>query len=106
MFASADAKADIKKQTIWLIVGMILVFAASTIIGFIVNVTEDITLGNSLTINADGSAKRVSDYDGDGINDWDDTKGSGMPDILNPAVMDPKYYEQWIKDHPDDPKYK
>lgn len=106
MFASADAKANIKKQTIFLIVGMILVFGATFVIGFIVKITSEITLGSSLTINSDGSATRVSDYDGDGINDWDDTKGSGMPDILNPSVMDHKYYEQWVKDHPNDPTYK
>ena len=106
MFASADGKADIKKQTIFLIVGAILVFAASTIVSFIVRVTSEVTLGSSITINSDGSVSRTSDYDGDGVNDWDDTRGSGIPDILNPAVMDQKYYEQWKKDHPDDPVYK
>ncbi len=35
MFASADSKADIKKQMIWLVVGAILVFGASTVIGFL-----------------------------------------------------------------------
>lgn len=43
MFASADAKADIKKQSIGLVVGAILVFAASTVIGFVIDVTKDIT---------------------------------------------------------------
>lgn len=43
MFASADGKADIKKQTIGLVVGAILVFGASTIVNFIVKVTEDVT---------------------------------------------------------------
>ena len=43
MFASADGKADIKKQTIGLVVGAILVFGASMIVNFIVNVTKDIT---------------------------------------------------------------
>lgn len=43
MFASADSKADIKKQMIWLVVGAVLVFGASTVIQFIVNTTKDIT---------------------------------------------------------------
>lgn len=43
MFASADGKADIKKQTIGLVVGAVLVFGASMIVSFIVNVTSDIT---------------------------------------------------------------
>lgn len=42
MFASADEKADIKKQMIILVIGAVLVFAASTIISIIVNVTNDI----------------------------------------------------------------
>lgn len=42
MFASADSKADIKKQMIWLVVGAILVFAASTVIKLITNVASDI----------------------------------------------------------------
>ena len=43
MFASADGKADIKKQTIGLMVGAVLVFGASSIIGLITNITSDIT---------------------------------------------------------------
>lgn len=43
MFASADGKADIKKQTIGLIVGAVLVFGASMIVNFIVSVTSDVT---------------------------------------------------------------
>lgn len=43
MFASADAKADIKKQTIILVVGAALVFGATYIIEIISNVTEDLT---------------------------------------------------------------
>lgn len=35
MFASADAKADIKKQTVILIVGAVLVFGATTILQFV-----------------------------------------------------------------------
>ena len=35
MFASADSKADIKKQMVWLVIGAILVFGASTVIGFL-----------------------------------------------------------------------
>ena len=42
MFASADGKADIKKQTIGLVVGAVLVFGASYIINFIVSVTSDV----------------------------------------------------------------
>lgn len=43
MFASADGKADIKKQTIGLVVGAVLVFGASMIVNFIVSVTSDVT---------------------------------------------------------------
>ena len=43
MFASADAKADIKKQTIILVVGAALVFGATYIIEIISNVTNDLT---------------------------------------------------------------
>lgn len=43
MFASADSKADIKKQMIWLVVGAVLVFAASTVIKLITTVTNDVT---------------------------------------------------------------
>jgi len=42
MFTSADGKADIKKQTIGLVVGAILVFAASGIINFIVSITNEV----------------------------------------------------------------
>jgi hypothetical protein len=42
MFASADGKADIKKQTVGLIVGAILVFGASTVINFVIKVTGEI----------------------------------------------------------------
>jgi type IV secretory pathway VirB2 component (pilin) len=45
MFASADQKADIKKQSVGLIVGAILVFAASTVVNFIVTVTSQVTTG-------------------------------------------------------------
>lgn len=50
MFASANDKADIKKQTIGLVVGAILVFAASTIVNFIVNVTKDVTTGTAILV--------------------------------------------------------
>lgn len=43
MFASADSKADIKKQMIWLAVGAILVFGASTVIHLLINTVEDLT---------------------------------------------------------------
>ena len=49
MFASADGKAYIKKQTFGLVVGTVLVFGASFIINFIVNVTEEVTNGNTNT---------------------------------------------------------
>lgn len=42
MFASADEKADIKKQTVILVVGAILVFAAVPIAGFIANTANQI----------------------------------------------------------------
>ena len=43
MFASADAKADIKKQTITLVVGAVLVFGASGIITMITSISNDLT---------------------------------------------------------------
>lgn len=43
MFASADSKADIKKQMIWLVVGAILVFGASTVIGFLTGTFTELT---------------------------------------------------------------
>lgn len=43
MFASADQKADIKKQMVILVIGAVLVFGASTIIGVVVSATEQIT---------------------------------------------------------------
>lgn len=42
MFASADEKADIKKQTVILVVGAILVFAAVPIAGFIANTANQV----------------------------------------------------------------
>lgn len=42
MFASADAKADIKKQTIILIVGAVLVFGASSILKFVQTAADEI----------------------------------------------------------------
>ncbi len=42
MFASADQKADIKKQTVILIVGAVLVFAAVPVAEFISKVASDI----------------------------------------------------------------
>lgn len=44
MFASADAKADIKKQTVILVVGAILVFGATYIVQLISNIAEE-TIG-------------------------------------------------------------
>lgn len=42
MFASADAKADIKNQTVILITGAVLVFGAVKIAQFVYNVTNQI----------------------------------------------------------------
>ena len=42
MFASADSKADIKKQTVTLIVGAVLVFAAVPIAKFVSSVAGQI----------------------------------------------------------------
>lgn len=42
MFASADAKADIKKQTVILVVGAILVFGASTVVSILMSVLGEI----------------------------------------------------------------
>ena len=45
MFASADHKADIKKSLGMLTVGAILVFAASTVVKFVVTATSEV-IGN------------------------------------------------------------
>lgn len=42
MFASADTKADIKKQMGILALGALLVFAASTILGFVADIAPNI----------------------------------------------------------------
>ena len=42
MFASADVKADIKGQTVILVAGAILVFAAEPVIGFIKTTVESV----------------------------------------------------------------
>mgnify|MGYP004616030657 CR=1 FL=1 len=42
MFASADQKADIKKGMIGLVIGAILVFAASTVVQFIISATTSV----------------------------------------------------------------
>ena len=42
MFASADQKADIKKGMIGLVIGAILVFAASTVVQFIISATKSV----------------------------------------------------------------
>lgn len=42
MFASADTKADIKKQMIVLVIGAVLVFGATTVIQFITTVTKEV----------------------------------------------------------------
>ena len=43
MFAGADKKADMKKSTIFIIIGLILVFAFSTFINFVIDVQQQIT---------------------------------------------------------------
>ncbi len=45
MFASADAKADIKKQTIILVVGAIFVFGASTIVSILMSIVNQVSSG-------------------------------------------------------------
>lgn len=45
MFASADTKADIKKQMIVLVIGAVLVFGATTVIQFITTVTNEVVGG-------------------------------------------------------------
>lgn len=45
MFASADQKADIKKGLIYLVIGAILVFAASTVVQIIIKATAAATSG-------------------------------------------------------------
>ena len=35
MFASADSKADMKKSMIHLVIGMLIVFGATTVVGFV-----------------------------------------------------------------------
>ena len=41
MFASADTKADIKKQMVILVVGAVHVFGASTVVQFITGITNE-----------------------------------------------------------------
>ena len=43
MFASVETKADIKKSMLHLVVGLVIVFAATTIVNLIVNVFNDLT---------------------------------------------------------------
>ena len=42
MFASADAKADIKKQTVILVIGAVLVFGATSVLTLVSNATNEI----------------------------------------------------------------
>lgn len=42
MFASADQRADIKKGLIYLVLGAVLVFAASTVVSLIINTAEEV----------------------------------------------------------------
>ena len=41
MFASADQKADLKTSLVPLIIGMVIVFGASTVVGIVTDVFED-----------------------------------------------------------------
>lgn len=43
MFASADSKADIKRQLVILVVGAVLVFGASTVVQILMSVVEDVS---------------------------------------------------------------
>ena len=43
MFAGPDAKADMKKTLPLLIIGMVIVFASTYVIEFVVNIVEEIT---------------------------------------------------------------
>ena len=77
MFSAPDAKADIKTQTIGLFVGAILVFGASFVIQFFVDVVKQVTgVNTNQAVVYKGTIEpangRYSDYDNDNINDWDD----------------------------------
>ncbi|MEG2310932.1 MAG: TrbC/VirB2 family protein [Clostridia bacterium] len=47
MFASADAKADIKKQTVTLAIGAVLVFGATTLVQFLTTAVDQVTTPNT-----------------------------------------------------------
>lgn len=42
MYSSADTKADIKKRMIPLVIGLVLVFGATTIIQFVINASNEL----------------------------------------------------------------
>jgi len=42
MVASADQKADIKKGLMWLVIGAVITFTSTTIIGFITSVADQL----------------------------------------------------------------
>lgn len=42
MFTSADGRADIKKDMLYLVIGAVLVFGATTVINFVVDATNEI----------------------------------------------------------------
>mgnify|MGYP004513388099 CR=1 FL=1 len=52
MFAGADSKADIKKQTVTLIIGAVLVFGAGLVINLITGVVKDFDNGSTY-LNSD-----------------------------------------------------
>lgn len=98
MLASADGKADIKNQTVGLVIGIILVFGATIFVNFIVKVTNEVL----------DTKTRYSNYDNDGYNDWDDVNRDGIIDIyeMNGGYTDStrttRWIDLWIADHPED----
>ena len=42
MFSSADAKAEIKKKCINLVIGLVIVFGASSIISIVTSIASDV----------------------------------------------------------------
>ena len=119
MFAAPDAKADIKKQTVGLVVGAILVFGATFVIDFLVNIVKDIANSDATNNKAvvyqgtiEPANDRYSDYDEDKINDWDDdlkvengvlvSGEDNIPDIYqqdsnNNGICD--YEDLWLPSH-------
>ncbi len=57
MFVSADAKADIKKSSISLAIGLIIVFCASSIVSVTTNIFDEMVNGNGGTPSGSGSSQ-------------------------------------------------